>query len=208
MIKINGKVQNGKPIAETPEEAAQTEQAEQYWTIHDIDEADVAFDDVIPKPGPDIYIKRLKGKEELTCTIIGDRVKGVWYHWVNGRSAPHMKDERTCDGCNRKKQKKWKGYLHCFAAQMKQEIFLELTPTAAASLCQQLARPHGFRGCQIRVVRTKGDNGRLLIFAIGGNVDGARLPQEKNPMPSILKLWEIAEEKQEQWMHDRPPNVD
>ncbi len=208
MSNKNGHANTKRPIAETVDEAEQTDQAEQYWSIHDIDEAEVAFDDVIPKPGPEIYIKRLKGKEELTCIILAERVKGVWYHWVGGRSVPHMRNEKDCRGCSLSKGKKWKGYLHCYAVQMKQEIFLELTPTAAASLCQQLAKPHGFRGLTIRAVRTKGDNGRLLIFAQGMQQDGARLPPEKNPMPSILKLWEIAEDKSEQWMDNRPPNVD
>lgn len=213
-IKMNGKVhspngtETNPPDDEAPWERDDADAQDetppgQRARVHVmINDDEIEFDDAIPKPGPDVYIKRLKGKEELHCMILADRVKGVWYHWLNGRSAPHYRDPSVCDGCVKKKQKKWKGYLHCFCVEMKQEIFLELTPTAAASLCHQLACAHGFRGFQIRVVRTKGDNGRLLIFQTGVRQDAARLPEEKNPMASIVKLWEIAEEKAYPWVGD------
>lgn len=170
----------------------------------DGDRGEIAFDDVIPKPGPEIFIKRLKGSEKLHCTIYADAIRGVWYHWMNGRSQPHYVDEKKCPGCIRCMGKKWKGYLHCYASEMKQEIFLELTPAAGIALTSQLGRKIGLRGFVIFVQRTKGDNGRLQIRIEGTQVDPAKLPSEKNPQPSITKLWEIAESRAEQWM---PPGI-
>lgn len=144
-----------------------------------------------PKAGPEIYIMRLKGRERFSYTIFSESMFGIWVHWAGRKSAPHFSDTERCPGCKRQEPKRWKGFLHCFCIEKKQEVFLELTPASAHSLLDQLAVGEVLRGQGIVVERTKGDNGRLLIRVCNSHPDPAKLPPALDPQVSLLSLWGI-----------------
>lgn len=160
----------------------------------------VAFDDDIPLPGPEVYILRMKGNRCLTFTIWAVKIRGIWIHWRGTHSEPHYRDEEHCPGCQSKQEKRWKGFLHCYCSEMKQEVFLELTPTSAHSLRAQLAGRASMRGGVIQVRRTAAENGRLYISTLTPVSDTSMLPPEKDPRPSILRLWGVKDEQAEQWL--------
>lgn len=152
---------------------------------------------VPPKEGPEIYILRLKGSEGFTFTVYSDAIFGIWVHWSGDRSAPHYTDAKRCPGCGRDEPKRWKGFLHCYCIEKKQEVFLELTPASANSLTDQLAVGELLRGQGLFVKRTKGDNGRLLIRVLNAHPDPKSLPQALDPQVSIMSLWGIRQKAPE-----------
>lgn len=164
---------------------------------------EVHYDDATPKAGPAIFVKRLKGQEAVTVAVLGDHVHGVWTHWGKGKSEPHFRDPDHCPGCQARRPKRWKGYLHVFDYQANREIFLELTPHSANTLTYQLGRKDMMRGERIRVERSKGDNGRLTIAVLGAEKKIEALPAEKDPRPTILKLWGIDQDDPEGWLEER-----
>jgi len=165
-----------------------------------------AFDDHIPKPGPEIFIKRLKGKEAITCTVLGQKIVGVWCHWnpKGNCSEPHYKDPAQCPGCVARRNKRWKGYLHCFCHEMGQDVFLEFTPHSAGSLSRQLPCNGSFRGNRFRIERSKGENGRLMVAILTAVQTPDSLPKEKNPQASILKLWGYEVDDDGHWIEPAP----
>lgn len=155
----------------------------------------IAFDDNIPRRGPEIFIKRLKGGEAKTFVLYGTKIRGIWVHWNGGtgKSEPHY--EENCSACSKQIGKRWKGFLHAFCVEEKQQVFLELTPSGAAALLHQLADPETIRGNLVRVKRSPAQNGRLQIVALERVKQHDNLPPEKDPRRSILKLWGVSQEE-------------
>ena len=151
------------------------------------DELDVCH--VPPKPGPELFFLRLKGNEMHTFTIYSKALFGLNVHFVGKRSAPHYRNPAKCPGCRAKNGKRWKGFLHCFDHNLGQEVFLELTPASATSLLGQLPGRGNLRGNRIQVKRSPGDNGRLFISILTACTSIDKLPEAKDPLESLLKLW-------------------
>lgn len=149
----------------------------------------LATDPNPPREGPEIFILRLKGNQTLSFAILSKSLWGIWVHWNGKKSEPHYKEDHLCIGCQAKRPKRWKGFLHCFCFEMGQEVFLELTPHSGHSLLAQLNKGGPLRGNRIQVRRTKGDNGRLLISVLTAIDNPAMLPNEKDPQESIMALW-------------------
>lgn len=152
-----------------------------------MDELDIS--PIPPRPGPELFILRLKGSECHTFTIFSEALWGINVHFVGQRSQPHYKNPDTCPGCKAKNVKRWKGFLNCFDHDMGQEVFLELTPRSAQSLLGQLGVSGSLRGNRIQVKRTGKDNGRLLISTLTACKSVEQLPPGKDPLASLLKLW-------------------
>lgn len=144
-----------------------------------------------PKAGPELYVLRVKGDKMHTITLYSKSLWGVWVHFGanSKKSSPHFSDEARCPGCIAKTPKRWKGFVHGFCNTLNQEVFLELTPAAAASLLQQLGDKGALRGNRIQVKRSGAANGRLQISVLTACVNPEQLPSEKDPQTSLLKLW-------------------
>lgn len=152
-------------------------------------EIEVAFADEIPDEGPELFMLRIKGNQKFTMNVYGTKIRGIWYHWLNGSSEPHYEPSHACPGCKIAQNKKWKGYLHCFCVEMRQEVFLELTQAAAKSLKHQLGNISNMRGQIFQIKRTSSDNGRLFIVVCGPHSQPENLPKEKDPRASLLALY-------------------
>jgi len=149
----------------------------------------VAFDDDIPEDGPELFMLRIKGSQKFTMNVYGQKIRGIFYHWNNGGSEPHYEPSINCPGCKVAQNKKWKGYLHCYCVEMRQEVFLELTAAAAKSLKHQLGNLPNMRGSIFQIKRTTSDNGRLFISILAPHSQPHVLPPEKDPRPSLLALY-------------------
>lgn len=155
----------------------------------------VAFDNRPPSAGPELFVLRLKGDEFFTFTIWSEEITGMWTHWGKGKSEPHYVDEDNCPGCNARRPRRWKGFIHAYCFEKKQEVLVELTPSSAKSLLDQLGAKASLRGNRIQVKRTKGANGRLLISVLTACPNPQDLPPAKDPKASILKLWGFDEDE-------------
>jgi hypothetical protein len=151
----------------------------------------LAIDPVPPREGPEIYILRLQGAERFTFTVYSSAIFGIWVHWSGDRSSPHYTDTKRCQGCQEEQPMRWKGFLHAYCIEKRQDVFLELTPGSARALQEQLGAGESLRGQGLFVQRTKGNNGRLLIRVLNAHPDSAKLPPEIDPQASLMTLWGI-----------------
>jgi len=156
-----------------------------------MDELDIC--PIPPRPGPELFIQRLKAQEEHAFTIYSEALFGINVHFVGNRSQPHYRNPDNCPGCKAKNVKRWKGFLHCWNHNLGQEVFLELTPASALSLHSQLGGVGPLRGNRISVKRTKKDNGRLVISVLTAARDAGKLPPSKDPLESLVRLWGLAD---------------
>lgn len=155
----------------------------------------VVFDDEIPDDGPELFMLRIKGNQKFTMNVFGRAIRGIFYHWHDGASEPHYEPSKDCPGCKHAQNKKWKGYLHCYCVEMRQEVFLELTAAAAKSLKHQLGNISNYRGSIFQIKRTTSDNGRLFISILAPHTQPEILPAEKDPRPSLLALYGFTKEE-------------
>ena len=176
--------------------------------LNGVHKRQVAFDDSIPMPGPDIFIKRLEADELLTCCILGDEIKGIWVHWAGKKSAPHYEPAAECPGCIAQQAKRWKGFLHVGDSHASKELFLELTPTSARALIEAVGGSENLRATRVNVKRTKGKNGRINITVLGPAKDHDNLPPARDPRNSILKLWGVSPEDPDGWLVEDEPGED
>lgn len=154
---------------------------------------DIAFDDDIPRTGPELFIKRLKSNESLMVTILGTKIRGLWVHWnPDGNfSEPHF--VAGCPSCEKKMAKRWKGFIHAFDRTAGGSLFMELTPRSAAQLERECQGLGGYRGRVVTFSRGAKANSRISISVQAYGVDPKILPPEVDARRSIMKLWGISD---------------
>jgi hypothetical protein len=151
--------------------------------------------DVPPEPGPKMWIVRLKKNEKVHCTILSKSMWGILTHWNGKNSEPCYEPADTCPGCQRKMAQRWKGYLHIYDHELRRDRFLELTPSAARSIVEQCDTNFPLRGQRVQVRRMNGDNARLKVEVQARLHDDFQLPEEKDPLPTLMALWGCSDEK-------------
>jgi len=153
----------------------------------------IAFDDEIPRAGPELYVKRLKAGEALQVILIGTKIRGLWVHWnsSNNISEPHF--NLDCPGCEHKMPKRWKGFIHCFDRNNGSPLFFELTPRSAGQLERECSGLGGYRGKVVTFTRGAKANSRVGVAVQAFNVDPKTLPIEQDARRSIMKLWGIGD---------------
>jgi hypothetical protein len=145
-----------------------------------------------PKPGPEMRIRRLKASQKIVATVLND-LWGCWTHWAGNRSEPCLGDKKTCPGHKRGLPARWKGYLHILDHNNREESFLELTPTAATQLFDQLGTESPLRGNRIQVERMAGDKARMRITVLTAHLSDVQLPPAKDPYKTLCSLWGVSD---------------
>jgi hypothetical protein len=173
--------------------------------MHDVSKPDqgekrMAFSDAIPKQGPEVFILRMPADRAITFTAWGDKIRGIEVHWVGDRSVPHFEPASECAECLKNMPKRWKGYLHCFAQELRQEVFLEFTPKTAEGFLLQVPNAAHLRGCRFQLKRGKSRNARMAVSILDPvNVQDA-IPKAKDPRRSILKLYGYSDAEVTRWI--------
>lgn len=146
----------------------------------------------VPSPtgAPEIRVLRLKGNQTIKGWILSDFLWGFMIHWNNGisRSSPHYDEPHPCEGCKMEVPLKELFYLHILSPQYGQ-VFVEMTPTAAKRVQLMLEGNQTYRGMYVEIKRTPADNGRLLVSLPEWMESRAALPESKDPVESLAKLW-------------------
>jgi hypothetical protein len=144
-----------------------------------------------PPNGPELLIIRLRAGKKLTCVILSHALWGVWTHWNGSRSEPCFSEKSHCNGCKRGLPKRWKGYLHVWDFERRRQVFVELTPTAAESINNQVGLGSVLRGYRVSLERMKGDQSRLIVHVHPMHPDVESLPSAKDPDATLRKLWGV-----------------
>jgi hypothetical protein len=142
-----------------------------------------------PRPGPELWIRRLRAGQSMTATILAASLYGLIVHWAGSKSAPCYKDKKKCDGCKRQLPQRWKGYLHAFDHDKREQCFVEVTPLTAESLASQVGTRGGYRGVRVRFERLNGDKARMRVTLLGTTDLGIEMPKERDPYETLAKLW-------------------
>lgn len=148
-------------------------------------------DDTPPKKEGELWIERMKGATSKSIVILSPAIWGVWTHWNGKRSQPCWKDKSRCPGCIAKHPSRWKGYLHVLDYMRRNQIFLELTPTAARSLKDQVGTGVAMRGVRVTIRRTTSNLGRLLVAVEEAMAFMHNLPNAVDPLKTLLDIWKI-----------------
>jgi len=146
-----------------------------------------------PRPGPQYPILRVAGSKPTRFVLCSRSLTGLWTHWVADCSMPCEDPREECRHCQAKKPRRWKGYLHAINMANNEEGFLEVTPGGAKQLISQAGEGVSYRGLQIVGSRGNGEKTRQrieVVYALPSSA-GRALPEEKDPMVTLLELWGI-----------------
>ena len=143
-----------------------------------------------PEPGPETLIIRVSPKLGVDGIILSKSLFGVFTHWDGRRTRECTKNSETCAGCLAHLEQRWKGYLSILSSVHRKHVFLELTPTAARKLLDQVDKDKPLRGFRIRVGRTgESMKGRITVDVMPCSVPIEALPQGQDPEAILRKLW-------------------
>jgi hypothetical protein len=91
---------------------------------------------------------------------------------------------------------RWKGYLHVIDLLIREQIFLEVTMSAAEMIERQLKSGEGLRGVMFSMCKTKGGaHGRYKVEVLERRAPLEELPMEQDPIDTLRKLWGFSELK-------------
>lgn len=134
-------------------------------------------------------IVRVTTPEPQQFILVSTAIFGQWVHWYGKRTHQCTRDKSKCNGCFRGWPQKWLGYVNALDITGA-NVFVELTNTACDLLCKVIPEDRPLRGFQIRIKKTRGGkHGRYLIECLERRVDPVTLPQERDPLTTLLFLW-------------------
>lgn len=146
--------------------------------------------DVPPRPGPEIEVIRVEAGPGVRCQILSPAVWGVWTHWDGARSRECTGDDASCVGHEKGWPTRWKGYLYVWSSAHKSNVFLELTPGAAAEIIRQHGDGSSLRGLLLRLDRHGTSIRAKVSVELTPCVAGVEtLPPDLSPEPILRKLW-------------------
>jgi len=157
----------------------------------------IAWDDA-PEFGPKKYVRVLspKLKKDLRLLICNRRLVGVWTHYMEavgpghkGKTQPCTGHRVMCAGCLRKRARRWKGYLGCWAPKVGEYCIAEVTLEAARS-CHDLINPDVDLRGRLVYLQRMGDsaNGPVMAKLLPYEAE-TYLPDELDVVGALTRLW-------------------
>jgi len=103
----------------------------------------IQWDDSGPQDrGPFIPIMSPRPGQQLRCLITSADWQGVYTHFHESRTTPCLGDDLACEGCYRRRAKRWKAYVAGIMAGVGRQCLVELTIGALDS-CDELKHSRG-----------------------------------------------------------------
>jgi len=145
--------------------------------------------DVPPAPGPNDWIVRIPPNVGFNGQILSHEVVGYYTHWA-GTTVECLQDADICPGCKTRLPQRWKGYLQCWDALKRKEVFVELTPDAAQQILLQRSAERSLRGLRIKAWRVgRNPKGRIMVEISMPMDTFADLPAPRDVEPILRTLW-------------------
>lgn len=143
-----------------------------------------------PKQSRKWEIYRVVSKEPEQMVIVSKCVYGTDVHWWQNRSHECRLSSGSCKGCQDGWPVRWKGYLHVARPSGDWQGFWEFTTPVFNALALQLGDRFNFRGCIVRVGKTKGGpKGRYLVEILERTIAEEDLPVPADPLDTLRFLW-------------------
>lgn len=145
--------------------------------------------------GPKVLVHNVQSTTPEDFLILSRYGLGVNFHYANERSSECFATEvdPNCEKCLKNLPLKNRVYFHCLMLDGMSQVqcFLELTPTACASLEFQTQDRKHLRGVRLKVCKTKGGKkGRYIVQVASIHQDKELTIEEADPMPTLRLLWE------------------
>jgi hypothetical protein len=157
--------------------------------------SEIRRDDVPPRPGPELWIRRLKKSQKVVATVLGEHHFGFWLHWNGRTTEPCFTDKKKCPGHLRQLAMKWMAYLHIYDHHKREQCFLELTAPVVEMIWSQMGQIKTLRGQRVEFVRGEGDKSRMKCTVLISHPDELGLPPARDPIETLSKLWNLPEGK-------------
>lgn len=121
------------------------------------------WDGTPPRVEPSyVPILRPKQRERIVTIVLGDKIDGLWMHWIEGRSAPCFGRGGSCPGCECMSRRFWTGYLSVWLLPVGKHAIAQLPPVAL-SRSVELSKRDGELRCGTLVLERKSGSNRSPI---------------------------------------------
>lgn len=143
-----------------------------------------------PPVGPESEVVRVTTTAVQNFVLIAKVPKAVNIHWTGTRSAECTHADGYCELCEKRSKKKYKVYIDAIRLSDNVRVFLELTQTAWNMLNNQLFDNEDCRGRYVAISKgAGGPRGKYVVLVTSTRVPGSTLPDEKDPLPILRRLW-------------------
>jgi len=134
----------------------------------------MAWDGTPPTIDPSfVPIIRPKPRETYHLLVLGDRIEGLWLHWMDCRSVPCFRLASHCPGCLAKARRFWCGFISVWQIPVQKHAVAQIPPVALQRAPDLMKFNGELRGGQLTILR-KGDSKRgaltLTYTASGRNL--------------------------------------
>jgi hypothetical protein len=153
---------------------------------------DVAvLEDVPPLELPFAEIVSPRPKNPVEVIVVNSRPIGVYTHYVNGRTKPHLRDRALCEGCQQARKRTYKCYLGGWLPGKDQYCLVEVTHFAAEQWKRHIDDVNkDWRGARIKVTRLGTQMNSRCKLDVSFDVH----PKDKLPPPLpimeiLLQIW-------------------
>jgi hypothetical protein len=115
---------------------------------------------------------------------------GAETHFMDNRTQPHIEPAQFCEGCHRRIDKRWKGYLGCWDRHVGRLCLAEVT-TEAFKTCRGFKEhANGLRGMALNLSRNgMSRNARCTAKLSMYGTDGPKMPPEFDVKAALERLW-------------------
>lgn len=151
-----------------------------------------------PASSKQLLVFRVTSSETTQFTCLSSTIFGQYVHWHGRRSSECTEGRMPCEGCKANWPQKWKGYVHVLNLASGTEGFLEITATCCSLLLAQAPKGTSLRGLRFRLSKTRGGaKGRYLVSVLETRDDPAKLPEEREVLNTLRRLWRSGTEGQQ-----------
>ena len=130
-----------------------------------------------------------KPREIIRGVILSTRYTGVWTHFIDGRTQPHLNDDKLCPGCLLGRSKRWKAYIAVWSERFSRVGLFELTTEAVRTCPAFLNEQNNLRGWKIALER-KGIQPNSPVHADLTRMDPSpKLRPDIDVLAALTKIW-------------------
>jgi len=150
----------------------------------------IQWDDNMPSSkGQFIPVLSPKSVQPVHGIITSERWHGVYTHFQNERTGPCTGTELDCEGCFRKRPRRWKAYLAGVTFGTGRKCVIELTQGAMESCPELIRRDVNLRGRKIVLWRANPSKQAPVRVRLEGQQPDHLVPRPFDLQRALCVIW-------------------
>lgn len=146
--------------------------------------------DAPPSRGNVYKVITVKPGQNGNMIVLAHKPFCMMCHYGNNRTSPCTKPFDACPGHINQWPLRWKGFLFVKTPSVSRPFFIAMTPQSHDDFKEALGKRESARGMIVNVFRTGAHkNSPLGITFVGEYQGDAALPDDVDPMPTLLRMW-------------------